>query len=60
MLNCFGEKQTARVAGRRMIVDPSEEIFVQHVEQEECYQSHAVDDGSNDRVAERNDNQQRH
>ena len=43
-----------------MIVDPSEMIFVQHVEQEERYEGEAVDYGTDDGVAECDDNQQGH
>ena len=58
VLDCFGEEETARVAGRRMIVDPGEKIFVQHIKQKEGYKSKTVDQGRNDGVAECDDNQQ--
>ena len=56
-MNCFGEEETARVTGRRMIVDPGEMIFVQHVKQEERYEAKTVDNGRDDGVAECDDNQ---
>ena len=59
MLDCFGEEETARVAGRRLIIDPGQKIFVQHVEQEEGRKGKAIDDGRDDGVTERDDNQQR-
>ena len=43
-----------------MIVDPGEKIFVQHVQQEERYESKTVDNGSDDGVAECDDNKQGH
>ena len=43
-----------------MIVDPGEKIFVQHVKQEERYESKTVDNGSDDGVAECDDNKQGH
>ena len=58
MVNCFGEEETARVAGRRMIVDPGEKIFVQHIKQEERYEGKAVNHGGDDGVTERDDNKQ--
>ena len=60
MLDCFGEEETTRVARRRMVVDPGEKIFVQHVKQEERYESKTVDNGSDDGVAECDDNKQGH
>ena len=57
MMNRFGEEETARVTGRRMIVDPGEMIFVQHVKQEERYEAKTVNNGGDDRVAECDDNQ---
>ena len=57
-MNCFGEEEAARVAGRRMIVDPGEKIFVQHVKQEKRYKGKAIDYGRENRVAECDDNQQ--
>ena len=33
MLNCLGEEEPARVARMRLVVDPSEEVLVQEVEQ---------------------------
>ena len=59
MLECLGEEETARLAGRRLIMDPGEKILVQHIEQEEGCEGKAVDDGRDDGVAERDDNQQR-
>ena len=59
MLDCFDEEETARVAGRWFIIDPGEKIFVQHVEQEEGCEGKAIDDGRDDGVTERDDNQQR-
>ena len=41
-----------------MIVDPSEMIFIQHVKQEERYEGEAVYYGTDDGVAECDDNQQ--
>lgn len=59
MLECFGEEETASVTRKRLIIDPGEKIFVQHVEQEEGCKGQAVDDGGDDRVAKRDNNQQR-
>ena len=57
-MNCFGEEETTRVAGRWIIVDPGEKIFVQHVKQEERYEGKTIDNGGDDGVTERDDNKQ--
>ena len=57
-MDCFGEKKTTCVAGRWMIVDPGEQILVQHVKQEEGYKGKAVDYGGDNGIAKCDDNQQ--
>lgn len=60
MLNRLGEEEPARVARMRLIVDPREEVLVQEVEEEEGRKREAIDDGSYDGIAERDDNQLSH
>jgi len=60
MLNCPREEESARVARMRLIVDPSEEVLVQEVEQEKGRKREAVNDGGYGRIAERDDNQLSH
>ena len=57
MVDRFGEKEPAGFARARLIIDPSEKVFVQKVEQEERPKREAVDDGRYDGIAERDYNQ---
>ena len=57
MLNCFWEKESASVAGLRLIVDPSEQVLVQEIEQKEGRKCEAIDDRRYDGKAERDDDQ---
>ncbi len=60
MLKCFREEEPASVAGRRLIVDPSEEVLVQEVEQKEGRKREAIDDRGYNRIPEHDDNQLSH
>ena len=53
MVHCFREEKTAGFAGGRLIVDPSEKVFVQEVEQEEGCECKAIDDRRYDGIGER-------
>ena len=57
MVDCFREEEPAGVAGGRLIVDPSEKVFVQQIEQKEGDKREAIDDRSYDRIAQRDNNQ---
>ena len=57
MVQRFGEEEAAGLAGRRLIVDPGEKVFVQEIGQEEGPKREAVDDGRYDGIAERDYNQ---
>ena len=60
MVNCFREEEPAGLAGRRLIVDPSEKVFVQEVEQKEGCKREAIDDRRYDGITERDCNQLGH
>jgi hypothetical protein len=57
MLNCFGEKESPGVAGAWLVVDPSEQVLVQEIEEKEGRKCDAVDDGRYDGITERDDGQ---
>ena len=57
MVNCFREEKPAGVAGGRLIIDPSEKVLVQEIQQEEGYKRETVDDRGYDRRAQRGYNQ---
>ena len=44
MLNRFGEEEPTSVTGQRLIVNPSEEVLVENVEQKEGRKRKAIDD----------------
>jgi hypothetical protein len=57
MVNCLREKEPASVARGRLIIDPSEKVFVQEVEQSEGCKRKAIDDRSYDGIRERDHSQ---
>jgi hypothetical protein len=57
MVQRFREEEAAGFAGGRLIVDPSEKVFVQEVKQGEGRKREAVDDGRYDGISERDYNQ---
>jgi hypothetical protein len=60
MVHCFREEEPAGLAGGGLIIDPSEKIFVQEVEQREGDKREAIDDRGYDGIAERDYNQLSH
>jgi hypothetical protein len=60
MLNCLGEEESATLARTRLIIDPSEEVLVQEVEQKEGRKREAIDDGGYDGIPERDYSQLGH
>jgi hypothetical protein len=57
MVDCFRKEEPASVTGGRLIIDPSEKVFVQEVEQSEGCKREAIDDRGYDGKAERDYNQ---
>ena len=60
MVNCFREEEPAGVAGVRLIIDPSEKVFVQEIQQREGDKRDGIDDRRYDRIAQRDYNQLSH
>ena len=56
MVNRFWEEKPAGVAGGRFIIDPSEKVFVQEIEQKEGSKREAIDDRRYDGIAKRDCN----
>ena len=57
MLDGLREEKPTSIAGARLIIDPSEQILVQEIEQEEGCKREAINDGGYNRVAERDYNE---
>jgi len=57
MLDGLREEEPTSIAGARLIIDPSEQILVQEIEQEEGCKREAINDGGYNRVAERDYNE---
>jgi len=53
MLNRFREEESTSLAGTRLIVDPSEEVLVKEIEQNEGNKCEAINDRGYYGVAER-------
>jgi hypothetical protein len=55
VLERFREEEPASVAGLGLIVDPREEVLVQHVEQKEGSKCEAIDDGGYNGIPKHDD-----
>lgn len=60
MLKCFGEEESAGLAGLGLIVDPCEKVLIQEVKQKERAKCEAINDGGYDGIAKSDDNQLSH
>lgn len=60
VVHCFREEKTAGFAVVRLIIDPSEKVFVKEVEQKEGRKCKAIDDRRYDGIAERDYNHLSH